>query len=252
MKTIFTVILFTIIASFSWADDWESYQLVQELLNLPGPGAPKIFEDSVIFTASSGFRNVGVAFAHENCSQIYWFKKLMVPQEQNPLFGAPSPPPGKLFLDPYKDSGMLFHVFQVPDNVKVLEYRLVINGLWTVDPQNPNMRKDPISGLIWSILPIPQRAQAHDPLKGLPEGLNFSFKGPPGEIVSIGGNFNGWDPFMYELKEAPAGVYSITLPLPPGTYQYVFFHRGERLTDPYNPRRVYARDGSSASEIIVP
>jgi len=57
---------------------------------------------------------------------------------------------------------------------------------------------------------------------------------------------------MYELKEAPAGVYTLNLPLPPGRYQYVFFHRGQRYVDPFNPSRIYARDGSAASEIIIP
>jgi hypothetical protein len=57
---------------------------------------------------------------------------------------------------------------------------------------------------------------------------------------------------MFELKEGPAGVYSITIPLPSGSYQYVFFHRGRRYSDPNNPRRVYARDGSAASVIDVP
>jgi len=56
---------------------------------------------------------------------------------------------------------------------------------------------------------------------------------------------------MYELKEYPEGVYSITLALPPGKHQYVFFHRGRRFTDPYNPIRVYSKDGSAASVIIV-
>jgi hypothetical protein len=57
---------------------------------------------------------------------------------------------------------------------------------------------------------------------------------------------------MYELREGPAGVYSINIPLPPGRYQYVFFNRGERYVDPYNPHRIYSRDGTAASEIVVP
>jgi len=57
---------------------------------------------------------------------------------------------------------------------------------------------------------------------------------------------------MYELKEEPAGVYSINISLPPGTYHYVFFHRGRRYVDPYNSRRIYSKDGSAASVIVVP
>jgi hypothetical protein len=248
MKRIETVILFTIIAAFAGAADWESYQLIERLLTLPGPGAPEIFEDSVIFTASSGLRRVGVAFAYEDFSKVYWFRQLLVPQDP---VGAPIPP-GKKVPDPYKDSGILFYVHQVPGNINELEYRLIVNGLWTVDPVNPKTRKDPVSGLALSVLSLPPRNPMPDVLNGPPESLNFSFKGPPGETVTVAGNFNGWDPFMYELKEAPAGVYTLNLPLPPGRYQYVFFHRGQRYVDPYNPNRVYSKDGGIASEIIIP
>jgi hypothetical protein len=248
MKRIISTVLFTIIAAFSHASDWESYQLVDRLLTLSGPGTPEIFEDSVIFTAPSNLRRVGIAFAHEDFSKVYWYRQLMIPQD--PL-DAPIPL-GKKVPDPYKDSGIKFHVYQIPENIIELEYRLIINGLWTVDPDNSQTRRDPVSGLVWSVLSVPPRKSNLDPLKGLPEGLSFSFKGPPGEIVTIGGNFNSWDPFMYELKEGPAGMYSINIPLPPGVYQYVFFHRGQRFVDPYNPRRVYSRDGNTASEIVIP
>jgi hypothetical protein len=56
---------------------------------------------------------------------------------------------------------------------------------------------------------------------------------------------------MYELIEYPAGNYSLAIPLPPGTYQYVFFHRGERYLDPYNFRRAYTREGNAASEAVI-
>ena len=236
------------IAAFSQADDWETYELIDRLLTLSGPGAPIIFEDSVIFTAPSNVRRIGVAFAHENFSPVYWFRQLLIPQDR---LNAPIPP-GQKVPDPYIDSGLQFYVYQVPDSITELEYRLVINGLWTFDPENPRTRRDPVSGLTLSVISVPFRTSSPNPLNGLPRGLDFTFTGPSGEIVTVAGNFNGWDPFMYELKEGPAGMYSINIPLPPGTYQYVFFHRGQRYVDPNNPRRTYSRDGSAASEIVVP
>ena len=252
MKTISIFVLFVIIASFSpfiaAASEWENHEVIDRLIALPGPGAPIIHGDFVIFTADSGIRRVGVAFAHEDFTNIYWFRQLLLPQDSlNPILL-----PGQILPDPFRDSGFQFHVQKIPNHLRELEYRLVINGLWTTDPANPQSRRDPVSGLSLSILRLPPRTIRPNPLNGLPEGLNFLFNGPPGETVSVAGNFNGWDPFMYELREGPAGVYSLIIPLPPGTYQYVFFHRGERFVDPYNPRRIYARDGSAASEIVVP
>jgi len=236
-----------IVSSFSRADDWENYEVLSQLLRIHSPIAPVIVENYVIFTADSGLRRIGVAFAHEHFANVYWFRPLVIPQDRlndqfDPLISSGT----------YMDSGLQFHVYRIPANLRELEYRLVINGLWTIDPLNPQTRRDPVSGLAMSVLSLSNRPTPPNPLNGLPEGLNFSFRGPPGEIVTVAGNFNGWDPFMYQLREYPEGVYSITIPLPPGTYQYVFYHRGQRYVDPYNPRRIYSRDGNAASEIVVP
>jgi len=247
MKTIGIFCLLIIIAPFSWADDWESYEVVNQLLSIHRPQAPVIVDNYVIFTADSALRRVGVAFAHENFASVYWFRQLVIPLNRLSLQWDAVVP-----QDTFENSGIQFFVYQIPMNLREIEYRLVVNGLWTIDPLNPQTRRDAVSGLALSVLSLPYRPVTPNPLNGLPEGLSFSFKGPPGEIVTVAGDFNGWDPFMYELREYPAGVYSLTLPLPPGTYQYVFYHRGQRYVDPYNPTRIYARDGSAASQIVVP
>jgi hypothetical protein len=247
MKTIMAAALLAFAAGFAGAVDTESYEFIDRLLSLEGPGAPVVYEDAVIFTAPSSHRRVGVAFAYEGFSKVYWFRQLLVPQD--PL-DAPIPP-GKRVPDPYRDSGFLFYVHQIPENLLNLEYRLIIDSLWTTDPANAIIRKDRVSGLLYSVIPLPAAKEIPGPLKGPPGSLNFSFRGPPGETVTVAGNFNGWDPFMYELAENPPGVYSLTLPLPPGTYQYVFFHRGERYLDPYNFNRAYSKEGKTVSEIVI-
>jgi hypothetical protein len=252
MKTIRFFSLLALISSFTLtaagAEDWETYELIERLLTMPGPGTPVIYNDFVIFTADSSLRKVGIAFAHENFANTYWFKHLIRPQD--PLY-APIPP-GKKVPDPYKDSGIQFHVYEIPKNLKELEYRLVVNGLWTTDPYNSQIQRDLASGLILSVLRLPLRPSKPDHFERFPDVVTFTYKGPPAENVTVAGSFNGWDPFMYELKESPAGVYTLAIPLPSGTYQYVFFCRGVRIVDSYNPRRSYARDGSAASEIEVP
>jgi len=253
MKTIRFFIILVIIVSFAAnsalsAENWESYELVNKLLTMTEPGVPLIHDKFVVFTANSSIRRIGVSFANENFDNIYWFRPLLIPQDRiNPIIL-----PGEKVPSPYKDSGIQFCVYQIPDHLRELEYRLVINGLWTIDPANPLTRLDRTSGLTMSILKLPYRPIKHSPLNGLPAGLDFSFHGPPGEIVTVAGTFNNWDPFMYELKENPSGVYRLIIPLPPGKYQYVFFHRGERFIDPDNPNRIYAKDGRIASEIEIP
>ena len=238
--------IFALNAPLAEAADLESWEFNDTLLSLKGPGAPVFFEDAVIFTAASNHRRVGAAFGHEGFSRVHWFRKLLIPQD--PL-GAPIPA-GKKKPDPYKDSGILFYALELPKDLKELDYRLSIDGLWTVDPANPLTRRDE-AGLSYSFLTLPKKNVTPYPLDGPKGCLSFSFKGPPGQTVTVAGSFNGWDPFMYELKEDSEGMYSLVLPLPAGSYQYVFYHNGERMLDPYNFRRTYNGEGKAVSEIVI-
>ena len=256
MKTIknvsFLSLFFLICISFSAALEIEeigSYEIVERLLGFSQPMAPQVFEDFIIFTASSSFRRAGVAVkefssANNNNFKVNWLRQLLVLKDSKELiFEANNP-------EKYKDSGISFYIYKIPEGVSSVEYRLIINGLWTTDPLNPNVSIDK-SGISWSVVSFPTREIKPDPLKGPVGSLCFNFKGPPGETVTVAGSFNNWDPFMYELKENTPGHYSINIPLPPGRYQYVFFNKGQRWLDPYNFDRVYTKDGSAASEILI-
>jgi hypothetical protein len=246
MQKFIALMFFAVFAGTLGASDAESYQFIDHLLRRSGPGKPEVVEDAVIFTAPSSYRRVGVAFAHEGFGKVHWFRKFMIPNENaSPWVKNKTPP------DMYRDSGMLFHVFIIPEELTgELEYRLIIDGLWGPDPLNPFSRTDS-SGIVRSVINIPGIKRPDSPNRG-PEGtLNFTFYAESGETVNVAGTFNSWDPFMYELNETGPGRYTLSLPLPPGTYQYAFFYRGERRLDPNNPRRVYSRDGKPASEAVV-
>jgi hypothetical protein len=247
MKKLIILMLLAVIIGKIGAVDTESYQFIDHLLKLPGPGAPELFEDGIIFTAPAAYRRVGVAFAHEGFSKVYWFQKLLIPKEEVTEKELKS---GKE-EDLYRDSGILFLVYTLPSTLRELEYRLVIDGLWTADPLNPLSRMDQQSGILRSTIRIPTQSLPPSTMDGPSGSLLFAYRAGPGEYITVAGSFNGWDPFMYELRETSPGSYSLTLPLPPGTYQYVFFHKGERVLDPHNFNRVYTKDGKAASEAII-
>jgi hypothetical protein len=64
--------------------------------------------------------------------------------------------------------------------------------------------------------------------------IRFSISAPDAQRVSLVGDFNGWTRSGTELSaSAVAGVWTITLPLPPGRHQYAFLIDGERwVIDP--------------------
>jgi hypothetical protein len=127
---------------------------------------------------------------------------------------------------------------------------MIIDGLWTADPLNP-LTVTGNRGLTQSRVLIPAQPKAPSILEAPSGSLRFTYNASPGEIVTVAGSFNGWDPFMYEMKETSSGLYTLTLPLPPGIYQYSFFYRGERIADPYNPYKVYTTSGIAVSQVAV-
>jgi hypothetical protein len=246
MKRYITAVLLIVCIGTLWAVDLESYEFIDYLLSLPGPGAPTIYEDAIIFTASSAYSRVGIAFAHEGFARVHWLQKLRIPKDSAEITANPK---NKNF-DPYMDSGILFHVEIIPDDMRNIDYRMIIDGLWTTDPMNPNGTAGS-GGLFHSRVSVPARPRPHSTLDSPPGQLRFNFAAPSGEIITVAGTFNNWDPFMYEMRETSAGFYTLTLPLPPGIYQYVFFYRGERYLDPYNTAAVYSREGKSVSQVQV-
>ncbi|MDR2053662.1 MAG: isoamylase [Treponema sp.] len=244
-KHIWLMFLIFIIGNIG-ALDTDSYDFNDHLLRIAAAGKPEIIEDGVLFTAPSSYRSVGIAFAHEDFVKIYWFRKLLTLVEQ-----GPPPADGKQPPPQYDDSGILFFAYTPPRNIRTLEYRLIINGLWTADPLNPLRRENPKSGIYHSVVILPDIKRAPHVLDG-PEGsLSFHFSAAPGETITVAGDFNGWDPFMHRLTETAPGRYTLTLPLPAGTYHYIFCHRGMRLTDPNNRNTVYDKFGNPVSEAVL-
>jgi hypothetical protein len=207
------------------------------------PGKPEIFEDGVLFTAPSSYRRVGISFAHEGYAKVYWFKQLLIPRDPAEFYVNGKRQKG---LEPNVDSGILFYIETIPANLKNLDYRLIIDGLWTTDPANP-ITVMGLSGILESRFPLPEKPKPYlDAVQ--PGTYRFVYRSDPGELITVAGSFNNWDPFMYELKEISPGFYTLTLPLAPGNFQYLFFHRGEQVLDPENPSRLYSREGRVVSE----
>lgn len=79
----------------------------------------------------------------------------------------------------------------------------------------------------------------------LENGVRFTLSAPRATSVAVAGSFNRWDP-RRDLMSGPdhRGVWSITLPIPPGRYEYLFVINGEKwLLDPFAPSAIDGMDG---------
>lgn len=85
------------------------------------------------------------------------------------------------------------------------------------------------------------------------EGLCFSYKPEkkPERNVFLTGGFNGWQPDdpKFELKEGKDGVWSVTVTLDPGKYEYKFVLDGRLVADPNAIESV--ADGSGGKKCLV-
>lgn len=64
---------------------------------------------------------------------------------------------------------------------------------------------------------------------------SFTYADPSAKSVSVAGQFNNWSPTANPLKKDEAGLWSASLALKPGKYQYKFVVDGDWRLDPTSP-----------------
>jgi len=190
--------------------------------------APLLVDDVLVlsYKPQRPARFVGARFAHEGWREIH-------PYSLN-------------------ENGVFVLDYSIPEGVREIRYRIVVDGLWMKDPSNPVVESDR-EGTEFSVFTLerePSRPIAN-PRREANGALSFTFRGEPGKRVTISGDFNNWDPFMDSLVETAPGVYRITIRVLPGRHWYVFFSEGRRILDMYNPETGVDPDGYTVSHFSL-
>jgi hypothetical protein len=203
------------------------------LADVTRPGAPRVKGNYVVFTANPKARHAGLAFEHEQYSQIHSMQRLVRRDFEGKETGS-----------------LLFFIAEVPPGTRELRYRMVIDGLWTPDPLNASVVYDYANGINVSTLGVNyyEVFQTNSVSKGY---VRFTYEGKPGSVIRLAGTFNNWDPFMYQLTETSPGKHELILPLPRGTWYYAYYEGTTQLPDHLNIERVYTKDGRVASVVVV-
>lgn len=228
-KTLFLSVFLTA-ALLSFAETTLSLNTHVKVVSLQEASSPQIYEDALIFSSDLKARFVGVAFAHERFATVH-------PMRRN-------------------QHGIFFLVYPLPVKTRQITYRIVADGQWGRDPENPEKSLDPASGVTVSLLRVPYIEDESPGLYSIlgPDGktARFRYRAEPGLLVTVSGSFNDWDPFMYEMEEREPGLYELELPLPSGTQRYAFVDRGRKVADPLNPDSAYSPEGIRVSVLQVP
>jgi hypothetical protein len=143
-------------------------------------------------------------------------------------------------------------LYDIPQDLAELNYRIVMDGLWMSDPFNPHQRQD-VTGMGFSRLTLDNLPSS--PLENprpLPDGrFKFTLRLQPGQSVAIMGDFNRWDPYTHPLHEESPGQYTITLRVLPGRRVYTYLINGRRFLDPYNIETAVDYEGYQVSTFIA-
>ncbi|MDD3642045.1 MAG: glycogen-binding domain-containing protein [Candidatus Krumholzibacteria bacterium] len=83
------------------------------------------------------------------------------------------------------------------------------------------------------------------------EGVRFSLFSTKVKSACVAGSFNNWSMTADPLHDREGtGMWSVTIPLPPGRYEYKFVIDGEEwIPDPANPTT--ADDGFGGSNSVI-
>lgn len=236
-RTVCVVILFVLSLAPLGAQSraiMENIDVALELSGLDEAGPPRMLAGGVLLTYDFGrgagdrrIHTVQAAFAHEDFSELHYFLK--------------------------NENGIHLLHTELPPEVRTLRYRLVVDGIWTVDPENPSVVTDR-----WGVslsqfeVPVDPFARQRLPIVMDDGTVEFRIRAPGASRVAIAGSFNGWDPFMTPLFETSSGVFSRTLRLPPGQHLYYFAVDGVRVADPENEEQRWHRDGQPVSVVELP
>ncbi len=223
------LIFITIIPAFSLGGySLSIHTLISELREAKSP----IFIDNkILFTYSVGTeftRRVAIAFDTDNYQKVYPLMK----NEYNVFFIAR----------------------EIPIETDYLNYRLIVDGVWTDDPVNTNNFLSPERVKVSRII-IPRSSyeQTVSPIIGTDRNIRFIYTDTTNKQVYLSGNFNNWDPFMLRMKEESEnpGTYSISLRMSEGSHYYKFVADGVSLQDPNNPDKAYDSRGNAVSFVII-
>jgi hypothetical protein len=186
--------------------------------------APRLVDDVLVlsYKPQRPARFVGARFAHESWKEIHRYS--------------------------LNDNDVFVLDYPVPEGVREIRYRIVVDGLWMRDPSNPSMETDP-QGTELSVFNLESEPfrPIVNPRRESNGSLTLTFRGEPGKRVTIAGDFNNWDPFMDPLVETTPGVYRITVRVLAGQHWYVFLSEGRRILDMYNAETGVDPDGYTVS-----
>ena len=211
----------------------DTYEYDLALTEIAKVQPPYISNNYMVFTAPVTSNSIGIAFDYEEFRTIHYY-------QLRKNYG----------YDGELTSSYYFFITEIPKKLSRVCYRLIIDGLWTIDPQNQNVIYNEKENFALSYLDMPPVEL--EITEKLDNGLtHFVCHSQSGQKIRLGGTFTNWDSWIYELKETAPGKYEIDIPLHAGTYYYSYYNGITAFLDETNPLKGYSKDGRVVSCITI-
>jgi len=133
-----------------------------------------------------------------------------------------------------------------------VDYKFNVDGLWTEDPWNVSREDDRYGSYISTALleePRENRFVSYKMLKN--STVLFRTYRPDARLISLVGDFNGWNPENDLMKKGADGIWRLEKRIAPGTYRYKFIIDGKWLPDTCNSESASDNTGDICSVITV-
>jgi len=202
-------------------------ELHLETASIKHAAAPRVVGSNILlsYSAPPMSQSVSLALEHEDYRVLHRYQK--------------------------NKHGVFVLSLPLPEGRRKIRYRLIVDGLWSTDP-NAKTERDSRRFLVSYFLLETNSAAPAPGVKLLADGrTRFICQGNPGDRVFLVGDFNGWDPFLTPMPESPVypGVYSVTLTLPGEAKYYRYVLNGRETIDPANPKTARSNWGEMVSVI---
>lgn len=227
LKYLLTFLLIISLAPLAAQDENDDMYLFLTIQDLYRGTTPILYKDKIIlsYSVNKPVRHVGAVFAHEEYRTLHSFQ--------------------------VNSKGVFYLLMDAPENVSELVYRIVIDGLWTTDPNNSMTLSDD-KGTELSRLPLEIKTEdtiASPLIK--PNSAEFYFSYEEGKNIWLTGSFVSWNPYQLKMKEVEPGLYYLRVRLLPGQYDYAFFDGVNQILDPLNSSFAYKTDGRRVSRFKI-
>jgi hypothetical protein len=135
---------------------------------------------------------------------------------------------------------------------KTIQYKFVVDGIWTLDPLN-NEREDDGCGSYISIVEQDFRKDdSHVSYRQLEKGvIEFRIYRPQANIISLVGDFNNWDPEHDLMTKGDDGIWRLQKKLSRGNHRYKYIVDGEWNPDVYNEKSAADPGGGICSLVKI-